>query len=92
MDILLTGFRFNEYFTTWTRGYIAFIMHTSTEHEIWIVYSTKLLKDKDFSYFKTLRWYIYPANKYWNANIWGILPFMNTRNFMLSCIEHGKVL
>ena len=43
-------------------------MLNSTEHEFTTALKTKLLKNKDYSRFQTLRWRIFSANKCYNAN------------------------
>ena len=53
------GQRVNDY----TRGYKTFFMLNSAEQEIQLLVKTKMLQIKDFSFFRTLKCYIYPANK-----------------------------
>ena len=89
MDILLTGFRSNEYFTTLPRGYKTIFLHNSTEHEISSAYSTKLLRM--IYIFLTLKHsddaFILLINIEMPM-ILGILISMSRRSFILSCIEH----
>ena len=46
------------------RGYKTFFMLNSTEQEIWTAHKAKMLKNKDFSFLRTLRCFTYPANKF----------------------------
>ena len=48
---------------TWPRGYKAFFMLNSTEHEISTAHKTKIPTNKEVSCFKSLRCCIYHANK-----------------------------
>ena len=66
------------------RGYKAFSMLKSIEHETQLPIKSKMVKNKDCSCFRTLRCCMYPAHKCLNAsNCWHLNNYKHI-NFILS--------
>ena len=76
------------YWATWPRGYKAFFMLNSVEHEILNAHKYKKYQEiRHFLGSDKPKMLFYP---FINVKIVGILTFMSRKNFILSWVEHKK--
>ena len=74
----------------WPRGYKTFLMLNSAEHEIVLLINLKLLTIANSFLLNIAEHKKFSANKYENANYFGIFIFISRENFMLDLVEHEK--